>query len=106
MSEQRLKEVHLALIREIEANAAVNQRILSQKAGISLGKTNYLLKELVKKGLVKARNFSSRSDKIKRINYILTQKGFQEKIRLMQHFMQRKELEYNRLKEEWEKLSR
>ena len=96
----------MALIREIEANAAVNQRILSQKAGISLGKTNYLLKELVKKGLVKARNFSSRSDKIKRINYILTQKGFQEKIRLMQHFMQRKELEYNRLKEEWEKLSR
>ena len=47
------KEEALYLIREVEENPALNQRFLSQRLNISLGKTNYLLKELIKKGFIK-----------------------------------------------------
>ncbi|MDP2939753.1 MAG: winged helix-turn-helix transcriptional regulator [Candidatus Omnitrophota bacterium] len=43
-------EETLSIIKEIEATPATTQRIISNKLGISLGKTNYLLKALIKKG--------------------------------------------------------
>jgi DNA-binding PadR family transcriptional regulator len=63
-----------------------------------------LLKALIKKGLIKAKSFSRNPGKIKKINYILTQKGFEERMQLMRHFLVRKEKEYNRLKKEWESM--
>ena len=47
------KEETLHIIKEIEDDPALNQRLLSQKLEISLGKTNYLLRELIKKGIIK-----------------------------------------------------
>ena len=38
--------------KEIEANPVATQRVVSKKLGISLGKTNYILKELIKRGFV------------------------------------------------------
>ena len=105
MSEQSLKEENLFIIKEIEASPGLTQRDLSKKLGISLGKTNYLLKELIKKGLVKAKNFSNYPGKFRKIHYILTREGFQEKLLLTEHFLLRKEAEYNQLKIEWEKLN-
>ena len=102
MSEQVPKEENLLIIKEIETSPGITQRDISQKLGISLGKTNYLFKELVKKGLIKAKNFSYNPGKLKKIHYILTKEGFEEKLRLTQHFLQKKEVEYNRLKQEWE----
>jgi len=67
-----------------------------------LGKTNYLLKELIKRGQVKVKNFTNNPEKLKKINYFLTEKGLKEKFRLLQHFLQIKESEYNKLKQEWE----
>lgn len=104
MIEQPPKEEVLLIIKHIESEPTITQRGLSDRLGISLGKTNYLLKELVKKGLVKVRNFSHNPAKLKKISYILTQKGFNERMRLMRHFLQRKEQEYNRLKQEWKLL--
>ncbi|MFH1508110.1 MAG: MarR family EPS-associated transcriptional regulator [Candidatus Omnitrophota bacterium] len=105
MSEQLfLKEENLFIIKEIESNPASTQRTLSGKLGISLGKTNYLLKELIKKGLVEVQNFSNNPDKLKKINYILTTKGFEHKIQLMYYFLKIKEIEYNLLKKECEEL--
>ena len=57
--------------------------------GISLGKTNYLLKELAKKGLLKPKNFTCRGGKIRKVKYILTKKGFEEKLRLTWYFLKR-----------------
>lgn len=104
MAEQLLKEENLYIIKEIETNPSATQRAISFKLGISLGKTNYLVKELIKKGLIKAKNFTNNPGKLKKINYLLTEKGIEEKMRLVQHFLKRKEEEYNTIKKEWEKI--
>ncbi len=98
-----MKEETLRLIKEIEDNPVLNQRVLSQKLNISLGKTNYLLRELTKKGIVKMRSFSRSTKKAKKLRYILTTKGMEEKIKLTYYFLQVKEKEYNRLRREYER---
>ena len=97
------KEDTLRLISEVRENPSLNQRLLSQRLNISLGKTNYLLKELVKKGIIKVVGFSKNPEKAKKLQYVLTQKGMEEKITLTFHFLKAKEREYKRLKEEYEK---
>ena len=95
------KEETLHLIREVEGDPSLNQRLLSQRLNISLGKTNYLLKELVKKGIIKLVSFSTNPEKAKKLKYVLTPKGLEEKINLTLHFLKAKEREYKRLKEEY-----
>ncbi len=105
MDEQELmtNEETLHIIREVEENPSLNQRILSEKLNISLGKTNYLLRELAKKGLVKIVNFSKNPGKARKMKYLLTTKGLQQKVELTYHFLKVKEQEYKRLKDEYEK---
>lgn len=83
----------------------MTQRELSLKIGISLGKTNYILKELIKKGFIKAKNFSDNPDKLKKIQYYLTKAGLDHKMQLMRYFLKTKENEYKWLKEEWDSLA-
>ncbi len=94
-------EEAFTLLSELHKNPSLTQRQISSKLDISLGKTNYLLKELTKKGIIKTYKFSKKSGKIKRIGYILTPKGIKARAKLTYHFLKRKEVEYNRLKEEW-----
>lgn len=96
---ERTQEETLSVIKEIEINPAITQRAVSKKLGISLGKTNYLLKELIAKGLIKGESFSANPGKLKKISYLLTPKGFEEKMRLAYHFLQKKEEEYKILKD-------
>lgn len=103
MIEQTQREETLSIIKEIETNPATTQRAVSKKLGISLGKTNYILKELIKRGIVKGEYFSTHPGRLKKISYLLTPQGFDEKMRLTYHFLKKKEAEYNFLKEEWEK---
>lgn len=100
---EQTKEESLSVINEIEANPAITQRAVSKKLGISLGKTNYILRELIKRGMVKGESFSTNPGKLKKISYLLTPKGFEEKMRLIYHFLQKKEAEYKILKEWWER---
>ncbi len=100
MSEERLK-----LIKLIEENPAITQRELAHALGVSVGKTNYLVRALVEKGLVKIRNFKS-SDNKARYLYYLTPKGVEEKVRLTYHFLIRKTEEYERLQAEIEALQK
>ena len=102
MIEQSQEEA-LSIIREIEANPATTQRAVSRKLGISLGKTNYILKELIKRGIVKGESFSANPGKFRKVSYLLTPKGFEEKLKLTYHFLRKKESEYIILKEWWEK---
>ena len=97
------KEETLHVIREIEGNPSLNQRLLSRKLNISLGKTNYLLKELVKKGAIKIVNFSKNPEKTRKVKYLLTKKGLQEKINLTYHFLKVKQREYKQLKDEFDR---
>ncbi len=105
MIEHVPREEILHIIKHLENDPDVTQRVLSNRMNISLGKTNYLLKELVKKGLIKAQGFSHNSDKIQKINYLLTKEGFEERLRLTSYFLKAKEEEYNRMKKEWEQLT-
>lgn len=105
MDEHTLKEDILNILRILSSNNNLTQRDLSSHLGFSLGKTNYLIKELAKKGLVKIKNFSHKDHKLRRISYILTPRGLKEKTELTLHFLQRKQQEYERLKKELETLN-
>ncbi|MFA4991086.1 MAG: MarR family EPS-associated transcriptional regulator [Candidatus Omnitrophota bacterium] len=104
MIEQYPREESLHIIKHVEANPEITQRALSNRLNISLGKTNYLLKELIKKGFIKAGSFSRNSGKMQKVQYLLTKDGLEEKLRLTYYFLQVKESEYSRIKKEWESL--
>jgi EPS-associated MarR family transcriptional regulator len=93
------EEEHFNLIRKISKNSNLSQRGLASELGVSLGKVNYCLKSLKKKGLVKIQNFQRSRDKIKYL-YVLTPKGISEKSKITLKFMKRKMQEYDELKKE------
>lgn len=92
-------EKKLDILRQLNKNPGASQRDLADKIGISLGKINYLLNELVKKGLIKVDNFSKNKSKINYI-YLLTPKGISTKLSLTIKFMKRKLREYDELKKD------
>ena len=89
------------ILRLIRKKPKVTQRELSNELGISLGKINFCLKELKKKGLIKISNFKKGKNKLNYI-YLLTPKGISEKTKLTLNFMQRKMKEYEELRKEYE----
>ena len=105
MNEQPIKEELLNILRLISSKEDLTQRDLSNHMGISLGKTNYLLKELIKRGLVSVKNFSTKESKLFKVKYILTKSGLKHKLHLTYHFLKRKEKEFDAIKKEWDALS-
>ncbi|MGM0681878.1 MAG: MarR family EPS-associated transcriptional regulator [Thermodesulfobacteriota bacterium] len=91
------------ILKQIQDNPRITQRELAKKAGISLGRTNYCLRALIDKGLVKATNFKSSPKKAAYL-YKLTPKGIEEKAKVTYRFLRRKMEEYERLKTEIEEL--
>ena len=67
--------------------------------GVSLGKTHYLLKALLGKGWVIAKNFQRNDSKLGYL-YVLTPTGVSQRFRLTQAFLSRKEAEYKMLQTE------
>ena len=73
---------------------------MARELGFSLGKMNYCIKELKKKGLIKIKNFEQKENKIITLRYIVTPKGIKERINLTVNFMRKKMQEYDELKKE------
>jgi EPS-associated MarR family transcriptional regulator len=92
-------EMYLRLLGLLEQNPAWTQRQLANALGVSLGKTNYCLRALRDKGLVKWGNFSQNPSKLEYMN-LLTPKGIAQKMQLTAHFLQHKEREFEELKRE------
>jgi EPS-associated MarR family transcriptional regulator len=92
-------EVHLRLLKLLEQNPGWTQRQLADALGISLGKTNYCLRALRDKGLIKWGNFSQNPNKLQYM-HLLTPQGIAQKVRLTAHFLYRKEREYEELRHE------
>ena len=92
-------EDHFEVLRKIQNNPNSTQRELAAKLGFSLGKLNYCLKALQKKGLVKIENFKKNPKKINYF-YVLTPAGISQKTKLTINFMKRKMQEYDSLKKE------
>ena len=87
------------VLRKLNKNPEFSQRELARELGFSLGKLNYCLKELKKKGLVKIKNFKKNKNKIGYI-YVLTPRGIDHRIKLTIQFMKRKMREYDELNKE------
>ena len=92
-----------ALLEAVERGQFSNQRELSRAIGLSLGKTHYLLRGLVNRGLIKVGNFSRSQSKLG-YAYLLTPTGVKEKIMITKKFLAAKEKEYELLRQEIEGL--
>ena len=92
---------HFNVLRKIKSRPNSTQRELAEELGFSLGKLNYCLQALKKKGLVKISNFQKNPNKLI-YAYILTPKGISKKTSLTINFMKRKMKEYDELKSEIE----
>ncbi len=89
------------ILRKISKEPKLNQRDLAKKLGLSLGKINYCIKALKKKGLIKINNFKNNKRKLNYL-YILTPKGVSAKTRITINFMKKKMVEYDELQAELE----
>lgn len=71
-----LDEREFELINIVGAELGANQRDLSRRLNLSLGMTNMLVRRLITKGYIRIRQFNK-----KKVEYILTPRGFAEKMR-------------------------
>ena len=93
------KDIRLDLLRKLQSNPNYTQRELSQEMGISLGKVNYCMQKLTKRGWVKLTNFSRSSNKFGYM-YLLTPKGIEQKAKLTSSFLKTRLEEFEILKDE------
>ncbi len=97
------REEVLKLLEKIHATNETSQRVLSRDLNISLGKINFLIQELIDKGLVKIKRFKNSHNKSSYL-YHLTPDGLKQKTLMTYRFLRRKTEEYDRLKQEIETL--
>ena len=97
---KNLEQDNFELLRKIHSKPEFSQRQLAESLGFSLGKLNYCLKELKKKGLVKIESFGRQKNKLSYLRYVITPKGISIRTKLTLNFMKRKMQEYDELKSE------
>jgi len=92
-------EVRYKLLKLLASNPEMSQREVAGALGISLGKVNYCIKALVKRGWIKAVNFKNSENK-GAYAYVLTPRGLRERAVVAARFLQSKLREYERLRYE------
>ena len=93
----KLTSDDLNVLRHLETEQKVSQRDLSNSLGISLGKVNFILRALIDKGIINAKNFKNNKRKINYI-YLLTPSGIAYKTKLTVNYMKKLSKEYEALK--------
>lgn len=93
------------ILKQLQEDPAISQRDLAQTLGLSLGKTNYCLRALIRKGLVKASNFRNSRNKLA-YAYLLTPRGLEEKARVTLRFLRARMADYDALEREIAELRR
>ena len=93
------------ILKLIHDHPELSQRDLAKRLGISLGKTNYCLKALIKVGVVKVKNFRNSKNKSAYL-YILTPQGLEEKARVAKRFLAYKLAEFEAIQDEIEELQK
>ena len=56
-------EYRAKILKKLEKDPQISQRDLARELGISLGRTNFCLRALMEKGLIKANNFKNNRNK-------------------------------------------
>jgi DNA-binding MarR family transcriptional regulator len=77
-------ENELKVIEEISRQRDLTQRQLSAKTQLSLGAVNIIIKRLIKRGVVKTVNLTA-----KKLEYIITPKGFAAKAQKSYHYVEK-----------------
>ena len=93
------EETHYRLLKLLESDPEISQRELARQLDISLGKTNYCLKALMERGLVKVENFRNSRHKLA-YAYVLTPKGIRSKAEITMAFLRQRQKEYESLERE------
>ena len=73
---------YLEILIKISKKSEISQRKLAEELGFSLGKLNYCINELHKKGLIKIKNFNKNKKKSNYL-YFLTPQGIASKTKLV-----------------------
>ncbi|MCK5311758.1 MAG: MarR family EPS-associated transcriptional regulator [Desulfobacteraceae bacterium] len=94
----------MKLLKIMEKDHKLTQREMNQEMGVSLGKVNYCLTELVKKGMIKIERFQKHPNKSAYL-YRLTPTGIEEITRLTVQFLKYKVQQYDEIKVEIENLT-
>tara|TARA_B100001059_G_C17801603_1_gene566513 strand:+ start:346 stop:687 length:342 start_codon:yes stop_codon:yes gene_type:complete len=102
MKNEEQFEDHFRVLRKINKDPNISQRKMAEDLGFSLGKLNYCLKALKKKGFVKLQNFNNKKNKFKYFQHVITPKGISHRLSLTVYFMKKKMNEYDELKNEIE----
>lgn len=100
-----MNETEFKALKELSTDGAISQRDLSKRVGLSLGGVNYIIKELIQKGYVKAQRFKNSNNKAAYI-YAVTPQGINARVKQTQYFLQKKIEEYERLKREIDELTK
>jgi EPS-associated MarR family transcriptional regulator len=98
------QEIRYRLFKLLGDDPSLTQRQMAEKMGISLGKFNYCLNELVKKGFVKINRFKSSQNKAAYM-YILTPHGLEEKTKITVNFLKRKIQEFDEIKKQIQEIA-
>ncbi|MBA7510291.1 hypothetical protein ES705_02267 [subsurface metagenome] len=81
---ERTEDYEFKIIDEIGKDLNTTQRRISHQIGLSLGMTNLIMKRLIAKGYVKVKGLDRR-----RVQYILTPRGFAEKVKKTHRYLLR-----------------
>jgi DNA-binding MarR family transcriptional regulator len=79
---ERTEDYEFKIIYEIGKDLNTTQRKISHRIGLSLGMTNLVIKKLIAKGYVKVKGLNRRQ-----IQYILTPRGFTEKVKKTHRYL-------------------
>ena len=99
------QELEYRALKILEQRPELTQRQLSKALGVSLGKTNYVIKSLIDVGWIKLDNFQKSNNKWG-YAYFLTPMGVAEKTAITVRFLKRKKQEYMLLQAEIAQLQR
>ena len=94
--EKKINEDDLKVLHLVHTKPNISQRGIAEQMGFSLGKVNYCIKALTEVGFIKCKSFLNHKNKSGYL-YLLTAKGVNEKAELTKIFLQKKQLEYERL---------
>jgi EPS-associated MarR family transcriptional regulator len=98
-------ETQYRVMRLLETTPEITQRDVAREIGVSLGKANYCVRALIRKGWVKATPFKNAQQKAA-YQYTLTRVGRQEKTRMTVRFVAGKMREYEGLLIEIDEMQR
>jgi EPS-associated MarR family transcriptional regulator len=98
-------EMGYKLMRLLDAKPELSQRDAARELGVSLGKVNYCVQALIRKGWLKAARFKNSGNKAAYM-YLLTPRGLEEKAALTLEFLRIKTREYEMLRAEIARIRR